>query len=196
MVRLRAANGQHVAREARIDAVDVHRGPAGDARRLDGVDQPGVGVGRVDQPDQGRGDHVGAGRQEGGDLGQRLVGPALGLRRVDDAVGAEGDESVDVVGGQHPGGLVEPAELGRVPTDLGRARGVHPDELQIGSFDDGLQGVAADVAGGELDDSEAHGAHPRRSGGSVLFHPIRGIRCTGGSVVQDCLPMERIRWSQ
>ena len=61
-------------------------------------------------------------------------------------------ERLEVVGGQHTGRLVQPAQVRCVAADLVRTVGVHAHQSQVGPLDDHLQGVAAHVAGGELDD--------------------------------------------
>ena len=161
-------------RSARVDPVDVHRGAAPPAGGLQRLAQPGVGGRRVDQPHERGGHHVGAGFQERDELGQRLVGPLLTEGRVDDRIGAQGDEGVEVIGGDDTGRGVEAAELGGVAAHLRRAGGVHPDELEGRVLDDGAEGVDTDVAGRELDHTEGHGGHPARWGRRLRPSPHRG----------------------
>ena len=140
-------------------------------------------------------DHVGARPEERGELGQRLVRPGLGLGGVDDALGVQGDQRVDVVGGDHAGRVVEPAELGGVATHLGGAGGVDADQLQIGVLDQRPEGVEADVARRELDDPACHavraGEVPVRLAGRQL-RAGGGLPADGAEVLHDLGHVEHV----
>jgi hypothetical protein len=88
-----------------------------------------------------------------GYLIESVTGTGFGLRRVHHAVGAQGDQRVDVVGGHHAAEYLEATQLGGVTTHLVCAVGVHADEFEIGAPNDRAQRMAAHITGGELDDS-------------------------------------------
>ena len=67
----------------------------------------------------------------------------LGLRGVDDAVGAQGDQRVDIVGGHDTGRFGDTAQLGGVAADLVGPVRVQADEFEVGALDDGAQRVYA-----------------------------------------------------
>ena len=108
---------------------------------------------RSNQPDHRGADDVDARREELGHLFDGLHRPRLALSGVDDAVRVQGDQRVDVVGGDDAGGFVQSAQFGCVAADLVGASGMYSDQFEIWSSDDRPQGMSPHVAGGELDDS-------------------------------------------
>ena len=81
------------------------------------------------------------------------VGP---VRHVDDAVGVEGEQRVDVVGGGEADRISSRQGAGIDP-DLVRAVGEHADELEPGVVEDRPQGRGADDPGGPLHDPDRVG---------------------------------------
>ena len=79
------------------------------------------------------------------------VGP---LRVVDDAVGLQREQRVDVVGGEDPERF-DAAQLADVTPDLVGTPGVAPDQLEAGVGGDGDDRPPPDVAGRPLDDDGA-----------------------------------------
>jgi hypothetical protein len=51
------------------------------------------------------------------------------LRCVDDAISAEVDQRIDVVGGDDPRRFVQPTELRSISSDLLGTSGMHPDQF-------------------------------------------------------------------
>jgi hypothetical protein len=74
-----------------------------------------------------RAHHVLARRQEEAQLVE--VEPA---RHVEDAVGVEGDERVDVVGGRDSGDRTGPRQLAGVDANLVGTEHAHPHDLEVG----------------------------------------------------------------
>jgi len=85
------------------------------------------------------------------------IGP-LGV--VHDTVGPEGQQGIDVVGGEHPDGI-DAAQLPDVPTDLVGTPRVAPDDLEPGIGQRGQHRPLSDVPRGPLHDP-AHRHSPRR----------------------------------
>ena len=90
-------------------------------------------------------DHVLARGQHPADVVHHLAGADVGVRRVTDAVGVEGEQGVDVLGGGDAHG-VDPAELAGVAAGLVVAVDPQPDQLEVGVVDDGGHGVDPDGA--------------------------------------------------
>ncbi len=138
---------EHVG-EPRVDAAPEDRRAPVLAR----VDDAGAPVAERVAGDERRGAH---------DVDARLedphhlvdVGP---LRVVDDAVGPQREQRVDVVGGEDPERF-DPAQLADVAPDLVGPPGVATDELQAGVGRDGDDRPSADVARRPLDDAERWG---------------------------------------
>ena len=84
--------------------------------------------------------------------------PMLPVAHVEDAVGLERHDFVEVTGGPHADRR-QAAQLPRVLTRLSLRVHVEPDQLELGVLDDGLQRAQADVAGRPLDHPIATSAH-------------------------------------
>jgi len=78
-------------------------------------------------------------------------------RHVEDAVGAQGENRVEVVRRRDPE-LSQATEIADIRPDLVIAPGITADELEVGMIDDGLHGAAADEARRPLHDAQLHGA--------------------------------------
>ena len=143
---------QAVSGESRINTVDVERGAAVAAGCGQRFGQPRVCVARRDQPHHRGSDDIGARSQEPRNLLDSLHRPRLGLRGVDDTIGVQCQERIDVIGGRYSGRLPQPAQVGGVASDFVRAVCMKADEAQIGTFDDHPQRMPADIAGREFDD--------------------------------------------
>ena len=76
------------------------------------------------------------------------VGP---VTHVEDTVGAQRHDLVDIARGHHPG-RGEAAQLAGVLALLALRVDVEPDELELGVLDHRLQGAEADVPRGPLHD--------------------------------------------
>ena len=98
---------------------------------LQRITQPVVGMLGRDQPDHRGTNDIGARGKEPTDLVDGVAGAGLGLRRVHDTVGVEGDQRLGVVGGHHAAGGREPTQLCGVAADLLRTVGVHADEFEV-----------------------------------------------------------------
>ena len=133
---------------ARADATPEHRAAALRA----GVEEPlAPVVGVRPTVDEGRrGDDVGAGLENADHLVH--VEPH---RVVDDAVGIEGEQRVDVVRGREPNGG-KSAQLADVFAGLVLRPGVATDQLDVRAFQDCLDRLPADVARRPLHDSNRH----------------------------------------
>ena len=83
------------------------------------------------------------------DLVDGVLGAGLGLRRVHDAVGVEGDQRLSIVSGDDPARGREAAHSAASRRSSGLV-GVDADEFQVWAFDQCAQ-LTTDVAGGELD---------------------------------------------
>ena len=81
-------------------------------------------------------------------------------RVVDDAVGPQREQRVDVVGGGDAD-RVDAAQLADVAADLVRRPGVAADQLEVGVGDDGPHRPLADVARRPLHHSQRHRRTPR-----------------------------------
>ena len=153
---------QPVVGEAGIDAVDVQRRTACLARLLHTL---GHVLGRTRgelQEHRSARDDVDASGEQLLEVGDRLHETVVGHRAVDDAVGLEREDLVDVVGGEDAEVLAESGELTRVLADLVRVGHPEADELEIGSGVDAGEGVATDIAGAPLDNAQlAHSGAPR-----------------------------------
>ena len=96
--------------------------------------------------------------QEALQVGQRLEDAVVGHGGVDDAVGAEREQRVDVA--RRPRRRAcgpRPASSPASRPDLVRVGDEEPDELEVGAGVDAGEGVPAHVAGAPLDDSVGHG---------------------------------------
>ena len=69
-------------------------------------------------------------------------------------VGAQREQRLDVVGRVHPCRLRPARQFGGIDAYLVRPVRVHPDELHVGSADDGVQRSPPDVAGCPLDHAQ------------------------------------------
>ena len=137
--------------EPGADAGPEHRGPAPLAG---GGDPVTVAAQRV-AGDEGRGaDDVDAGFEDAHEL---VDVPPHGV--VHDAVGFQGQQGVDVVGGGHAH-RVDAAQLADVSSDLVGGPRVAADELQIGAFHDAFHRPFAHVPRGPLDDAQRHQPEP------------------------------------
>ncbi len=85
---------------------------------------------------------------------------------VDHAVGAEGDERVDVVG-REQADRTEAAELADVAAGLGGAVDPGADQLELAMREDAFDGGPADVAGRPLDHAIGHGGRSSSAARSV-----------------------------
>jgi hypothetical protein len=128
--------------EAGADARPEHRRPAALAGPHDAI---AVGARGTPVDERGRADDVDAGLEDAYDLVG--VGPH---RVVDDAVGLQREEEIDVIGGGDAD-RVDAAELTDVAADLAGGPGVAPDELEVAVGDDGADRPPADVARGPLE---------------------------------------------
>ena len=147
---------QQVAREAGVDAAAVEARAALGARRLEPGEVGRRAGRRVDEAD--RGDDVGARRQEAAE------DVDVGVQRgVHHAVGPEGDDGVDVVGGEHPGGA-DAGQLTGVLAHLVGVGDVDADQLVDGVVDDVADGDLADRSGGPLHDAVRGLGHQVPSG--------------------------------
>ncbi|MEZ5139358.1 MAG: hypothetical protein R2711_11500 [Acidimicrobiales bacterium] len=144
----REEHGDLLGDAARVDAGAVHADPGLPAGALELGD---VGGPRREEP-AGRRHDVAPGADDAEQLGG-----ARQHRRVEHAVGVDGEHLVDVARGRHPERR-DPAELAHVAPGLGRVVDVRPRQLQVGVGDDALDGVATDVAGRPLDHAQAHPA--------------------------------------
>ena len=137
----------HQLDEAGADARAEHRRPAALARGRDAV----VVVAEPSAVDERRrADDVHPCFEDA----DHLVG--VGPHRVvDDAVGLQRQEGLDVVGRLDAHGL-DPAQLAHVAAGLVGGPGVAADELEVGVGDDGADRPLAHVARGPLHDAERH----------------------------------------
>ena len=138
---------------AGVDARGEEGRPALLAGGLQLVAEPGL-LG-VQQGHERRVDHVLARRQHPADVVDHLAGADVGVGRVADAVGVEGEQGVDVLGGGDAH-RVDAAQLTGVAAGLVVAVDPEADQLEIGVVDDGGHGVDADGARRPLDDLVAH----------------------------------------
>ena len=133
--------------EARVDAGAEHRGTAPLAGAHETV---AVGTEAPAVDERGGADHVDAGFEDADELVD-----VLPHRVVDDAVGPEREQRVDVVGRGDAHG-VDPAQLADVAPDLLRRPGVAADQLEVGVSDDGAHRAPTDVARRPLHHSNRH----------------------------------------
>ncbi len=137
-------------------------------------------------------DHVLARRQHPAEVVDHLAGADVGVRGVTDAVGVEGEQGVDVLGGGDAD-RVDAAQLAGVAAGLVVAVDPEPGQLEVGVVDDGGHGVDADGPGRPLDDLVAHPATVLRRETTVdPARPQRGDRhgphaCAGGRGLGDVL---------
>ncbi len=180
-------SGKRSVMPAGVDAGAVQRHAGGAA---DGV-EPGALVGGRVEPAQRR-HHVLARLQEPGhdvDVGED--------RAVDDAVGVERQERLDVAGGGDPDR--SPSDE-RADVDAVLVGRVHPAarDLEIRVVQDPLDGGPADVAGRPLHDAIGHGSPPGGAGWLTIWDRRRRahyvpFRRRHGVVIAPGVTSERSR---
>ena len=191
--------GAHVAHAAR-ERRDHEREALGDAARVDaravqrdagraarGLELRRAGARAREEPAERR-DHVLARREEAPHL--------LGVReerRVDDAVGVEREERLDVA--RRARRRVGRARRARPTSRPALSGAVHEDadELELGVGEDPLDRRAADVAGRPLDHA-VHGESPTPAGGAAILGEAarpgkRYSQAPGGPMSSACEPV-------
>ena len=156
----RQHQGQGVVGEPGVDPVDEDRDPALDGGVHHGGVHPLIGDPvRVLQEHRARRNNVDARTQHGLHVCERCEQAVVGHGGVDDHVGLEGEDGVDVVGGGHTEGAAEPGQLAGVLADLVGVGHPDTDQLQVRAGVDAGDGVLADVPGAPSDDTVglAHG---------------------------------------
>ena len=147
---------QDVVREAGVDARREERRLALRARLFELRRHALAERARMHEPDHRARHHVLARREDARDVLHRVEGTPVGGGGVDDAVGVAREQRLGVARRAHAG-LRPSAEIARVLAVLRLGRDEHAGEREIGMVEDLAQRVAADVAGGPLDDAEGHG---------------------------------------
>ena len=100
-------------------------------------------------------------------------------RHVQDAVGLERDERVDVVGGRDTGVRTGPRELAGVDADLVGAEHAHAHDLEVRVRERRAQRPSTDVPRGPLHDAVPHQNPPRSA-----WYRIRTVRTGPGGTRQ------------
>ena len=89
----------------------------------------------VDEGTTGR-DDVGTRCQQRDYIGDALLAMALDSAHVEDNIGVERHDAIEIVDGHHTGS-VSARELAGVYPDFGRVIDTHPNKLKLGGVNDG-----------------------------------------------------------